>query len=354
MRVGIYDPYLDTLGGGERYVLTAAECLSKKHKVSIFWDDKYMLSKAEAKFGLNLSKVNCKKNIFTPKTSRLKRWISLVKFDCIFFLSDGSIPVIPGKKLFVHFQAPLSLPEHKKSKVKLSRVTNVICNSHYTKKHIDSELNINSIVVYPPVEVDSFPKRPNKKNSILTVGRYSRIAQKGNFKKHKTLITSFKSLVDSGLKNWKFHIVISNLPHDKERVDSLIEYAKDYPIVFHRDIDHEKVTKLYSESKIYWHAAGFGEDLEKHPERAEHFGISTVEAMAAGCVPIVFSAGGLQESVEHDVSGYLWKTRAELEKMTKKLTDNETVRKKIAKKSVTEAQFFNKKRFCIQMLETVI
>ena len=38
MRIGIYDPYLDTLSGGEKYMLSAASCLAKEHKVFIFWD----------------------------------------------------------------------------------------------------------------------------------------------------------------------------------------------------------------------------------------------------------------------------------------------------------------------------
>jgi len=38
MRAAIYDPYLDTLGGGERYCLTVAEILLKNGwQVDLFW-----------------------------------------------------------------------------------------------------------------------------------------------------------------------------------------------------------------------------------------------------------------------------------------------------------------------------
>ena len=40
MDVGVYTPYLDTFGGGERYILTIAECLARGHSVSILLDEK--------------------------------------------------------------------------------------------------------------------------------------------------------------------------------------------------------------------------------------------------------------------------------------------------------------------------
>ncbi len=36
MRVAIYTPYLDTFGGGEKYMLTIAETLSKDSTVDLF------------------------------------------------------------------------------------------------------------------------------------------------------------------------------------------------------------------------------------------------------------------------------------------------------------------------------
>ena len=55
-KAAIYDPYLDTLGGGERYCLTVAEILLKNgYKVDIFWSgDKTLIEKAEKRFSLDL------------------------------------------------------------------------------------------------------------------------------------------------------------------------------------------------------------------------------------------------------------------------------------------------------------
>ena len=47
MRIGIYSPYLDSFGGGERYMLTIAEYLSASHKVDLFLDKNLSNKKEE-------------------------------------------------------------------------------------------------------------------------------------------------------------------------------------------------------------------------------------------------------------------------------------------------------------------
>ena len=38
MNIAIYSPYLDTAGGGEKYMLTIAECLSGENAVDVLLD----------------------------------------------------------------------------------------------------------------------------------------------------------------------------------------------------------------------------------------------------------------------------------------------------------------------------
>ena len=38
MKIAVYSPYLDTFGGGEKYMITIAETLSSKHVVEVFLD----------------------------------------------------------------------------------------------------------------------------------------------------------------------------------------------------------------------------------------------------------------------------------------------------------------------------
>ena len=87
----------------------------------------------------------------------------------------------------------------------------------------------------------------------------------------------------------------------KSAVESLRKKTAGSKIEILTDSEFETLQTYYSKAKIYWHAAGFGEDLEKHPDRAEHFGMSTVEAMSAGCVPVVFAGGGQLEIVQSGI-----------------------------------------------------
>lgn len=75
MRIGIYDPYLDDLGGGEKYMMTIAQCLSKEHQVDVFWDNKQDLDNLIYRFSLDLSKISLVPNIFSGQFSTFQRLI---------------------------------------------------------------------------------------------------------------------------------------------------------------------------------------------------------------------------------------------------------------------------------------
>ena len=102
-RIGIYDPYLDDVGGGEKYMLSIAESLASDNTVDVFWDRKEDLELAHKRFSINLSRVNLVENIFSHKIGFLKRWLMTRKYDVLIVLSDGSIPFSLSKKLFISF-----------------------------------------------------------------------------------------------------------------------------------------------------------------------------------------------------------------------------------------------------------
>ena len=87
-------------------------------------------------------------------------------------------------------------------------------------------------------------------------------------------------------------------------LDQIRAAAEGLPVVLHPDATGAELRALYGRASIFWHAAGLGEDTERHPDRYEHFGITTVEAMSAGAVPVVIDAAGQVEIVEQGVSGY--------------------------------------------------
>ncbi len=357
MKIGIYDPYLDDLGGGEKYMMTIAQCLSKDNDVSIFWDDKKDVEELIDRFSLNLSKVNIVRNIFSPSTSTFYRIFKSMEFDVIIALSDGSVPLLMSKKIFLHVQQPLPAVEKKKflTKLKLMKINGIFSNSEYTKS-LNSQKFPKSIVIYPPVYL--YPRKINKEKIILHVGRFrvkdvvtiSRANGKknevGDYKKQSFMIEEFKKLVDQGLKDWSFVLATSVKKEDQKRFEDLKKQAEGYPIRFVVNSKNVQLWDLYSRAQIYWHASGFGEDLVSHPEFAEHFGISTVEAMGAGAVPVVINAGGQKEIVTENENGYLWDTPEELEKKTLKLTQDEELVLRLSKSAQERANDFSYNRFC--------
>lgn len=350
MNIGIYSPYLDTLTGGEKYIFTAASCLSKEHKVTVFWDDESIIERASAKFNLDLSNVSVSPNLFSKNIGFFKRFSATLKYDRIFFLSDGSIPFVGAKKLLIHFQFPVEWVNTNSFwfLFKKSRISKFICNSRFTKKYIDRKFNVDSFVLYPPA-TNNEDKIPEKENLILTVGRFSVLPNGTDFKKLEFLAKAFKKFQKKRLKGWSLAIVTSVPPELNDTFSELEKKIKSTHIKIYKNASFDEIVSLYSKAKIYWHASGYKEDLDKYPERAEHFGISTVEAMSYGQVPIVINAGGQPEIVIDCDNGFLWNTEEELISATHKVAIDKDLMKKISERAHQTSHNFSKNRFCEEL-----
>lgn len=356
MKIGIFTPYLNSLSGGEKYILTAAECLSSKHEVFIFWDPRFkseIKKKAFEKLGIKLSAVKFTNNIFGRGVSLFYRLFLSKAYDYIIFLSDGSIPFVLSN-LIIHFQFPVEWINTKslKTKIKFFNIKNVICNSSFTKSYIDKKFGIKSTVLYPPAFIGKV-KTEQKEKVILHVGRFGTSIEETNFKKQDVMIDVFKAMIRRGLKDWRFVLVVSFKNEDEDNLGKLKKKAQGLPIEFIENPNNLALQIEYGRAQIYWHATGFGEDLIGYPERAEHFGISTVEAMGAGAVPVVINAGGQKEIVEDGQNGFLWDTLEELQEKTMFLIKNQSLWRKLSKEAKKKAQFFSGRRFC-EELERII
>ena len=330
MRAAIHNPYLDTLGGGERYTVSFAKVLTELGwQVDLEWKDSGIGKILESRFGIDLSGIN-----FIPDVKRGDG------YDLIFWVSDGSIPALKSRKNFLHFQVPFhhvgggSLM----NKMKMFRVEKIICNSLFTKKVIDKEYGVESIVMYPSVDTDQIkPKR--KENIILNVARFSGLLQN---KGQEILVKAFKKMVDAGLLDWKFIMVGGADVGVTDQIKNLEKLSENYPIEIIKSPDFKFLKDLYGRAKIFWSASGYGEDEEKNPEKAEHFGITVVEAMAAGAVPILYNAGGYKEIVADSLDGFLWESPAELIKKTLNVIKN---RNEFVKNTLASSKKFSYAEF---------
>jgi len=99
---------------------------------------------------------------------------------------------------------------------------------------------------------------------------------------------------------------------DQDYLTAVRDEARGLPVEFLVNTDRGSILRSLAKAKLFWHTTGLGVDELKRPEHAEHFGIATVEAMRAGCVPIVIESGRQREIIENGVTGFLVQDLSEL------------------------------------------
>lgn len=217
----------------------------------------------------------------------------------------------------------------------------VVSNSEFTRGWVRRYWDTDSVVVHPPVTMQA---RGEKALSILAVGRFF-AAEAGHSKKQLEMVEAFRRLVGRGLTGWTLHLVGGCSEVDRPYLDRVREAAGGLPIVFHVDAPGDELRDLYAEASIYWQATGLGEDPERDPDRLEHFGIATVEAMSAGAVPVVIGLAGQLEIVEHGRSGFHFDTLDELVTYTEQVVQDDALRDELSAAAEVRARDFSVEAF---------
>lgn len=216
--------------------------------------------------------------------------------------------------------------------------------SDFSRRWTQKLWGVDSQIVFPPVDTNF--QRQEKQNLILSVGRFA-IEGDGHTKKQEQMLRAFQRMKEKGLTGWDYFSVggLPDTPKHKAYFEELSRLALASGAHVVSNMARPELRRLYEQASIFWHAAGYGEDENTHPVFAEHFGISTVEAMAAGCVPVAIKKGGQLEIVEHGVSGFLWETLDELESYTERLVTDDNLRAKMSEAARTRAQMFSRESF---------
>jgi glycosyltransferase involved in cell wall biosynthesis len=341
----IFDPYLDTLGGGERYSLTFAnELIKYGFRVEVAWNDIETIRSAEERFGLNLSGIKLNKkafDIFTQKTSFFKKLFFTLRYNLIFWVSDGSLPFLFSRNNLIHFQVPFKKIGGNPllNKIKTLFIHKFVYNSLFTATVHEKNLPKNkSYILYPPIDTDSF-RSGKKEDIILSAGRFD---SPSHSKRQDVLIKAFRLLNKT---HSEYHLILTGgNKGDSKIIDSLKTEAGNLPINFVVNPDFTKLKSLFAKSKFFWHAAGYEIDEMKDPEKVEHFGMTTVEAMSSGCVPIVIAKGGQKEIVTTQ-TGFLCSTPEEMAKETGHLIDSPKKLKELQQNLETRSKTFSVSEF---------
>ena len=306
-RAVVYDPYLHTLGGAERYAWETAALLRELGYQTVLAGPRIPSHQDVSRYG------------YDPTVPML----ALTSIGFLRATRGAAVSVwvdnaVPRPSLARRRLAVLSFPFQDLSRgiggrcrrAMLSGVHEVVVYSEFAREWTTRRWGVEPRVIAPPVSLRAYaPER--KRKLILAVGRFFPSAHS---KRQDILIDAFGCLLERSEARGYRLALAGGL--DRTRADHLAWYeelvrrAAGLPIDFYASVDAAELDRLFAEAAVFWHAAGF-ERLAEQPERAEHFGITTVEAMSAGVVPVAYADGGQLEIVTADVGG-LWTTIEEL------------------------------------------
>lgn len=333
-KAALYDPYLDTLGGGEKHILSFLKVLEENNfDLTVFWDDKLQ---DDIKARLNVSfkyLINFQPNIFTKK-GLLKKLFLLKDFDYFFYVTDGSYFFSSAQNNFVFCMVP-DKKLYKINQINRWKTTNYrfIANSKFTQDWL-KEWGISSFVIHPYVDpkfISAVVDFDEKEKMILSVGRFFGHLHS---KKQEVVIDSFKNLKENYQEFESYKLVLAGglKDEDKEYFQKLQKsVGKDSSIRLLPNVSFEELFELYKKAFYFWHFSGFKVDEEKNPQQVEHMGITPLEAMALGCVTLCFSAGGPKEYIVDGKNGFLFKSLSDLEKKMLFVLNDKKIKVRIAK-----------------------
>jgi glycosyltransferase involved in cell wall biosynthesis len=330
----LYDPYLDVVGGGEQHMLTILKIMEKAgYQVHIAWHDTNILSKIQETLGIRFVNPIIEKELFHAPQNPIKRAFMLSQFDTLFYIPDGSYFFSLAKHNFLYAMVPSFqlYPHTSLDKLKFHN-WNIIANSQFTKQWL-ATWGHTSIVHYPSVSDSSLAlfDPPAKEQLILSVGRFFKHLHN---KKQKELIETFIKLQQSCPAYAKYRLVVAGglKAEDQEYFDELKSLAQAHPsVTLLANAPFDSLQQLYKRAEFFWHMTGLGVDQELHPEQVEHFGITPLEAMAAGCVVCAYNAGGPREIIQNTRTGYLFDNPEQLiEQMTQLSLEKNNERRQVS------------------------
>ena len=345
-KILIFSPYWAMLGGGERYLLQIASVLEKKHDVFLL-AGKPVIKKAESVFGINLKNIRFIPLKFFEGKKFYSRYFFLQRFYACFYTTDGSLFFPGANKNYLVIQSPNHIPRiNLATGFKISG-WKILCYSSFMQKIIQNRINRRAVILSPAVDMSGFKFNPDlhkKEKLFITVGRFFKSDL--HEKKQEFLIDFFKRNCQKYFPGWKL-LICGNLTENSGLgyLRNLKKMVSGLPVEIHVNLSFSQLADFYSRSSVYWHAAGVGINSEKFPEKMEHFGITTVEAMSSGTVPVSYAAGGQMDIIENNKSGFLFHSEPEFLNLNRKLVEDKKLFSTMAIQAVKRASFFSFKNF---------
>lgn len=350
MRIVIVHPRMSVMGGGERVAIhSMKEALRQGHEVYLATEN-FDVDTFEDFFGVQGLFENVRLVTYRPfrpvirkallyqrlvyHQSRLRRIVSKKgMFDLI--LNTAEVANQPSTRLpsieycyfpdyFSHLESnghsrlwelyywPARVFNHDR----VSRIDRLLAVSDFTREFVRKKWGRESTTLYPPCPIDLYSNlRVPKRDLVVTVGRIAPEKRMGLFLE-----------IARRVPDIDFAIIGSVASDQASYYDSLRAAAPANVSFVVAPL--RRVGELLGSAKVYLHCAW-----------NEHFGITIVEAMAAGCVPVVHNTGGPREIVSEDV-GYRWNSIDEAARQVSTMIGDDALRRDKSKAAALRAEQF--------------
>jgi len=310
--IGVFSPVINWCGGGEWVAINIINALKEHgHQVIILTDKPLNQNKFANIFN---RKVSVDRQIvfplaFFPPIDYHNIYIDairslMLKFKCEVLIDTYSNAILPGMDVsYVHY------PLLKRVESELPYIRNkiyfypyrsflnfrrgdinhklIFSNSKFTAEAVKVEFGVDPHILYPPVSSDILNHNETdfngqRDNTVTTVAR---ISEGKNLK-------IIPYIAKSTSKEVSF--IIAGLLNSKEVPNWLLRLIKELKVSekvkILTNVKRDRLQGILLNSKVYL-----------HPTINEHFGISIVEAMSSGCIPVVHDSGGPREFVPQDL-----------------------------------------------------
>ncbi|MDX6670304.1 MAG: hypothetical protein QOI91_667 [Solirubrobacteraceae bacterium] len=362
MRIGFHNPYRGSVGGGDRYLYTMLEEAARDRdaELVVLGPERPDRARwAQVGIGVDPSELEWRPTEGTQLTERsrdLDLLVGLATDVPVESAARRSVAMVQfpfrarDRPLERARAAALAAQGRRRAPRALASYQRYLCNSRFSQEWIARRLGVDAEVLAPPVDPPAHPPARERRPWIVSVGRFFR---GGHEKRQDVLIDAFGDLDAAG---WELHLAgTADAGAETQRwLADLRERARGLPVHFHVDARREEVLDLYAGAALYWHAAGYGVDAKRHPERVEHFGIATAEAMAHGAVPLVVPEGGQAEIVRAGETGAHWRTVPELVAATRALIDAPEELARLSEAAARDARQYDTARFRAAVRERVL
>ena len=201
----------------------------------------------------------------------------------------------------------------------------LLCCSSFTRKYTCKYWDYppeRSVVLHPPLGRDIHRESGRtglwmhrKKKQFLNVGRFNPILHNKN---QCILIEAFLDARSRhpALRDWSLVLLgpVNVEEASGQYYRKCVQLAASEPgaVRIETAVSSRRLIKLMRESYGYVHGAGAFVKETESPEKCEHFGLAIVEAMACGCIPLVFHGGGVFDVLKIGSGGLSYLTFAGL------------------------------------------